>query len=235
MSLSASPISVEWTVPFKNTFFHLGIHNIPRRSARGTMHRLKAFTEQPNENELRGILADLDAEPGMLTVFNHPLWDETGINEDSHRAALLRFLSNYAEYVHGIELNGLRPWKENTSVIQLARDWSKPVISGGDRHTLEPNATLNLTSASDFGEFASEIRGGQSDVLMMRQYRTPHAARITRSVLDVVRTHENHGLGWTKWSDRVFYTLPEGRVESLAQIWGDRRPLPIEGLTREGV
>ncbi|MGH9646364.1 MAG: PHP domain-containing protein, partial [Bryobacteraceae bacterium] len=192
------PISVEWTVPFRNTFFHLGVHNLPPKRARAIMDLLKAFTEQqPSERDLREILASLHAEPGMLTVFNHPLWDETGIGAEQHRTAAVALLSQHGEYLHAIELNGLRPWRENASAIRLAGDWSKPVISGGDRHVVEPNATLNLTNAGCFAEFASEVRSGWSDVLLASHYRTPYAARVFHNILDVFRTYQNHRLGWT--------------------------------------
>ena len=76
-----------------------------------SMDRLKAFTERPLESDLRAILAGLHAEPGTLTVFNHPLWDETGIGTEQHRTAAVALLSQYGEYLHAIELNGLRPWQ----------------------------------------------------------------------------------------------------------------------------
>ena len=221
------PISVEWTVPFRNTFFHLGVHNLPLRHARAIMDQLNAFTERPRESELLGILAGLHAEPGTLTVFNHPLWDEMGIGAERHRSAAIALLSEYGEYVHGIELNGLRPWRENSSAIRLARDWSKPVISGGDRHVVEPNACLNLTNAGSFAEFASEIRGGWSDVLLASHYRTSHATRVFHNVLDVFRTYEHHQMGWTDWSDRVFYTLHDGTTTSLSQLWENGPPFSV--------
>ena len=221
------PVSVEWTVPFRNTFFHLGVHNLPPNRARAMMDRLRAFTERPRECDLRAILADLHAEPGTLNVFNHPLWDETGIGTEQHRTAALALLSQHGEYLHAIELNGLRPWRENASAIRLASDWAKPVISGGDRHVIEPNATLNLTNAGCFAEFASEIRSGWSDVLLASHYRTPYAMRVFHNILDVFRTYENHGLGWTDWSDRVFYTLHDGTIASLSQLWGNCPPFPV--------
>jgi hypothetical protein len=221
------PISVEWTVPFRNTFFHLGVHNLPPNRARATMDRLRAFTKSPRESDLRAILADLHAEPGTLTVFNHPLWDETGIGAEQHRTAAGGLLARHGQYLHAIELNGLRPWRENASAIRLANDWAKPIISGGDRHVIEPNATLNLTNAGCFAEFASEIRSGWSHVLLASHYRIPHAIRVFRNVLDVFRTYENHRLGWTDWSDRVFYTLGDGKVASLSQLWENRPPFPV--------
>jgi hypothetical protein len=225
------PISVEWTVPFRNMFFHLGVHNLPSSSARAIMDRLRAFTESPQQSELAAILAALQAEPGTLTVFNHPLWDETGIGTEQHRSAVVALLSEYGEYLHAVELNGLRPWRENASVIRLARDWAKPAISGGDRHALEPNAILNLTNALDFGEFAADVRDGWSDVLITSHYRTSHATRIFHNIVDVLRTYENHRLGWTNWADRVFYNLPDGSIASLSQLWGSRPPFAVGMFT----
>ena len=192
------------------------------------MDQLRAFTERPIESDLRAILASLHAEPGALTVFNHPLWDEMGIGTEQHRTAAVALLSQYGEYLHAVELNGLRPWRENSSVIRLARDWAKPVISGGDRHVIEPNACLNLTNASSFAEFAAEIRSGWSDVFLASHYRTSHAARVFHNIVDVFRTYENHQLGWTDWSDRVFYTLQDGTIASLSQLWKDGPPVSVE-------
>jgi hypothetical protein len=191
------------------------------------MGQLHAFTERPQEGELHGILGGLHDEPGILTVFNHPLWDESGIGPEAHRAAAVSFLSKYAEHLHALELNGLRPWRENLFAIRLAQEWSKPVISGGDRHVLEPNATLNLTNASDFAGFAAEVRSGWSDVFVMSHYRTAHATRIFHNILDVFRTYESHPLGWTDWSDRVFYTLEDGSTASVSQLFGDRPPISV--------
>ena len=222
------PISVEWTVPFRNTFFHLGVHNLPSSRARAWMDRLKAFTKSPRENELGAILAALHAEPGTLSVFNHPLWDESGIGSEQHRTAAIALLSGYGEHLHAVELNGLRPWSENLSAIRLARDWEKPVVSGGDRHVTEPNATLNLTNAEGFAEFADEIRCGCSDVLLASHYRTAHTVRVFRNILGVFRTYEDHPLGWTDWSDRIFYIRHDGTTTSLAQVWENGRPFPVD-------
>ena len=40
----ATPVSVEWTVPFDSTYFHIGVHNLPPSGARGWMDRLGQFT-----------------------------------------------------------------------------------------------------------------------------------------------------------------------------------------------
>lgn len=41
------PVSVEWTVPFSGTFFHLGIHQMPAAQAREWMRAMEAFTKKP--------------------------------------------------------------------------------------------------------------------------------------------------------------------------------------------
>ena len=225
------PISIEWTVPIRDTFFHLGVHNLPPPRARSIFHQMQEFTSKPNAVVLTEILAGLHANPGTLIVLNHPMWDEKGVGADAHRTALLDLLGRCGEYIHAVELNGLRPWTENRQAILLGKTWSKPVVSGGDRHALEPNVTLNLTGTTHFAEFVDQIRSGYSNVLVGSRYREAHVARIVQSVIEVLSTYENHGLGWREWPDRVFYTLDDGKVRSLAQIWGTRPPVPVAAFT----
>lgn len=222
------PISVEWTVPFGATFFHIGVHNILPQHARLVMRHLEEFTAQPESNRLGTLFSDLDAFPSTLIVFNHPLWDEKGIGADLHRETVETFLARFSPFVHAFELNGLRPWHENDLTIRLAAQWRKPVISGGDRHTLEPNAILNVTNAGTFAEFVEEVRVDRhSDVLVMPHYHEGHASRIFHNMLDVFRTYEGHGRGCTEWGDRVFFTSELGEVRSLANYWGEKPPPSI--------
>jgi hypothetical protein len=150
------PVSIEWTVPVSGTFFHIGVHNLPLETARATMTELAAFTAGRSPVSLADIFRRLAASRATLLVFNHPNWDENKIGEEAHRAAARQFAATYRQYLHAFELNGLRPWAENRTVIDLARYFGKPLISGGDRHALEPNTILNLTNAATFSEFADE-------------------------------------------------------------------------------
>jgi hypothetical protein len=109
-------------------------------------------------------------------------------------------------------------------VIAFARDSQKPVISGGDRHAVEPNALLNLTNAETFGEFAQEIHEGSSNVLILRHYREPYTLRIFHNLVDILRTYEGHVNGWKCWSDRVFYLWHDGQARCLTELFGDRTP-----------
>lgn len=219
-----TPISVEWTVPFGPTFFHLGVHNLPSINARELWDAMGRYRQSPKETKLGELLTALASIPEVLIVFNHPLWDERGIGQSAHRKFAIEFLRRFGYALHALELNGLRPWSENSAVIAFAREQQKPVISGGDRHAVEPNALLNLTNAETFSEFAQEVREGSSDVLILRHYREPYALRIFHNMVDILRTYERHANGWTRWSDRVFYLWHDGRARPLTELFGNGTP-----------
>jgi hypothetical protein len=222
-----TPISVEWTVPFGPTFFHLGVHNLPAARAREIWREIGDYRESPCENKLRGLLAMLASYQQVLTVFNHPLWDEKGIGQTGHRTVVCDFLRKFGPWLHALELNGLRPWSENRDVAALAQQVGMPVISGGDRHAIEPNALVNLTNSGNFDEFAEEVRSGWSNVFVLRHYQETYALRIVHNMIDVLRTYEQHANGWRLWSDRVFYLCDDGVARSLTELFGDRTPAPV--------
>ncbi len=219
------PVSVEWTVPWRQTFFHLGVHNLPPQDAPAIMRDLAALTAAPVECAIAATLDSLHGSTGTLIVFNHPAWDENHIGARLHSECVESFLSRFRPFIHAIELNGLRPWKENCAAAELASSASLPVISGGDRHGREPNACVNLTNAATFAEFVEEVRrDGWSDVLFLPQYREQLKLRIIQNICDILEDDPEHSLGWVRWSDRVFYRTDEGAVKSLAQLWGGNFP-----------
>lgn len=224
------PISTEWTVPFGVTYFHLGVHNMLPQHARMLMRRLEEFTASPDPAHLGMVLEDLHSHPATLIVFNHPLWAPRGVHADLHRQEAEEFLRLHGEFVHALELNGLRPWAENQAVIQFAERWKQPLISGGDRHALEPNAVINVSNAGTFAEFVQEVRrDGHSNVVALEHFHEGYGARVFHNMLDVFRTYDNHGRGWAEWGDRVFFKSDTGEVKSLRQYWGDNPP-PAVGL-----
>ena len=228
-----TPVSVEWSVPYRGVILHLGVHNLPPRRATRCMESLAAFTAGPREDDLEGMLAWLSEEPGTLVVLNHPYWDEKGAGQQAHNSIAEEFLRRYRPFLHALELNGLRPWSENRRVAALAASLGRPVVSGGDRHCAEPNALINLTSSETFGEFVEEVRDyGRSHVLVMPQYREPVVARVMKMIADVMRDNAAHTHGWVRWSDRVFYRDHRtGAVESLSSIWPNRRqPLVVRAF-----
>jgi len=232
------PVSTEWSVPYANpsatdlrkpTAFHLGIHNLPSAYATEWIARLNAFTEldpltRP-ANLLGDMLAELDSLPNVLILFNHPLWDLFRIGDGPHQILVNDFLATQGQHIHALELNGLRNWEENTRVRTLAAQWNQLVISGGDRHGIEPNANLNLSHASSFNEFVHEVRRDRvSNVLFMPQYKQPWKHRILQSTLDAVRNHPTFPEGSRRWDERVFAPDSQGELRALSTLWGMDHP-----------
>jgi hypothetical protein len=224
------PVSTEWTIPFGETFFHLGVHNMPGSQAGGIMQQLSQFTAEPAAERLNGLLEMLDAYPGVLLVLNHPLWDEKGIGLAQHAQILGRLLERHGRFFHALELNGLRSWGENRQVIDLGRQLGLPVVSGGDRHGREPNAILNLSRATNFTDLAREIRHDRvSHVVFMPQYHEPLRLRILQTMIDVVRDYPENFVGRRTYADRVFYRNPQTQVAvPLAVIWKDGGPAIVK-------
>lgn len=216
------PVSVEWTVPFKETVFHLGVHNLPAASAVDTIDEFAEYTASPVAARLPVLLSRAASDPATLIVFNHPCWDENVIGKERYLSYVAEFCRRYDRWLHAVELNGLRPWKENMDVLALGTRTGKPVISGGDRHGLEPNTVLNLTNASTFGEFVEEVRAGTSEVFITDQYFDPLLFRVLRSVRDMLANYESHSRGWVRWSDRAFYQCDDGEVRQWSALWAAR-------------
>lgn len=225
------PVSVEWTVPYGPTFFHLGIHNMEPGRARATMSRLEKFTASGRTIDLEEILSALAANPAALIVFNHPCWDEKAIGQSAHVEWAGQFVRHYGAYIHALELNGLRPWKENREVIRMGFAWNKPVISGGDRHAVEPNTILDLTDAETFSEYVEQVRSGRTTVWVTRQYGESFQYRVVQSLQEILAYREDHGRGWKRWSDRVFFRCEDEVVRPLSALFHQNTPVPVMLLT----
>ena len=232
------PVSVEWTVPYEETAFHLGVHNLPSATGAAWMDRLQAFTAFPVLDRparwMTEMLSELHELPGVLLVFNHPNWDLYAVGQNLHDVRVNEFLAVHGQYIHALELNGLRNWKENQAVSGLATRWGQLVISGGDRHGVEPNANINLTHATSFTEFVQEVRRERkSHVLFMPQYRQPWKHRILQSTLDAIRNYPEFPEGSRRWDERVYHPDANGVVRPLSELWaGGQCPLYLEAVLR---
>jgi hypothetical protein len=218
-----APISFEWTVPFHEGFFHLGVHDLASRDATAWFEQLSALTRGHGDEGLDDMLDALHAA-GVLIVFNHPLWDLAGVGEAQHVRRLREFLDAHQSRIHAFEINGYRSRGENGGVRTLSRERCLPLISGGDRHALAPNAVLNVTRATTFAEFAAEIRDGVSHVVVMPEYQQHLAARIVESANDVLASYRTTSTRWQRWTDRVSCEF-EGNVRPLSHHWPDGGPL----------
>ena len=215
------PVSVEWSAPYgSDQAFHLGIHNLPSESGAMWMKTFEEYTAHPDEATLTEILAVLHALPNVLIVFNHPMWDLYMIGEAKHKLRVQDFMAKNHEFIHALELNGLRHWEENRTVKKMAQQWNKLLISGGDRHGIEPNANVNLSNASSFTEFVHEVRyEGRSHVLFMPQYAEPWKHRILQSTLAAIRDYPDFPEGSRLWDERVYHPDSEGAMQPLTRLW----------------
>jgi hypothetical protein len=227
------PVSVEWSAPYGGVqSFHLGIHNLPSARAADWMRVLEDFTANPSDGELTQILAALHLEPNVLVVFNHPMWDLYLVGQEKHEFLVNEFIQKNGTWLHALELNGLRHWDENRAVRRLAAQWNMLLISGGDRHGVEPNANINLTDATSFTEFVHEIRRQKkSNVLFMPQYAEPWKHRILQSTMDAIRNYPEFPQGSRTWDERVYHPDAQGVVRPLTEIWPKGRAPRAIGWT----
>lgn len=216
-----APISTEWSIPFGPTFFHLGVHNIPAEQRSAIAEQLASYTADPDDHRLGETLSMLNEHRDILLVLNHSMWDEKGIGLSQHVEVLGRLLDRHGRSIHSLELNGLRSWHENQQVIRLGNQIGLPLVAGGDRHGLEPNAILNLSRADSMTGFVEEIRyHRQSHVVFMPQYHEPLRLRILQTMVDVVRDYPEAFEGRRTWADRVFF-FGHGYTEPLPMrtVW----------------
>ena len=215
------PVSVEWSAPYGGVqAFHLGIHNLPSATAQQWMATLSEFTAKPSDSRLTEILRALHNEPNVLVVFNHPMWDLYLIGAEKHQFLVNEFLQKNGAFLHALELNGLRNWDENRTVRRLAERWNMVLISGGDRHGVEPNANINLTNATGFTEFVHEIRREKkSNVLFLPQYAEPWKHRLLMSTIDAIRNYPEFPQGSRNWDERVYHPDANGAIQPLSELW----------------
>jgi hypothetical protein len=184
------------------------------------MATFEQYTANPNDAWLTEILSALHDEPNVLIVFNHPLWDLYLVGNERHQVLVNKFLLENGNFMHALELNGLRHWDENRAVRRLAEQWNMVLISGGDRHGVEPNANINLTNATCFTEFVHEIRKQKmSNILFMPQYAEPWKHRLLRSTIDAIRDYPEFPQGSRTWDERVYHPDANGVVRPLSELW----------------
>jgi len=226
------PVSVEWSAPYGIQSFHLGIHNLPSANAAMWMQIMSDYTANPSDARLTEILQALHDEANVLIVFNHPLWDLYLVGQEKANFLVNEFLQKNGQYMHALELNGLRNWDENRAVRKLAEKWNMLVISGGDRHGVEPNANINLTNAESFTEFVHEVRKEKkSDLLFMPQYARPWKHRLLQATIDAIRSYADFPQGSRTWDERAYHPDANGVVRPLSEIWpSGRAPRAISAI-----
>src|SRR5262249_53002931 len=120
------PVSLEWTVPFRDTTLHVGLHNLPSGRAESIVADLKQYPKCPDEKRLAELFGMLQENPDVLVILNHPMWDLAGIGTERHSSTLNNFVAKYGMFIHAFELGGLRSWEENQRTLHLAEGWNLP-------------------------------------------------------------------------------------------------------------
>jgi len=226
-----APISLEWTVPFKYGFFHLGVHNLPEKNADQITKALLEYTfseEEPNNRKLHELFALLNEMPEVLIILNHPIWDIELAGQEKHNDLLRNFISEHGKWIHALEINGFRSWSENKKVIQMAHAYDFPIATGGDRHGCKPNTVINLTHSKTFSEFVEEIRvDKKSEVVLMPEYKQPLPSRQMQSFSEILDLYPEFPDDRKRWFDRVFFDLGDetGLVSLSDHGWDLGGPL----------
>jgi hypothetical protein len=226
----ASPISLEWTVPFDYGYFHVGVHNLPPDRATAITDTLLEFTfneELHGNPRLTELFAMLNEIPTVLVILNHPLWDIEMVGAERHEILLKNFVREHGRWIHAFEINGFRSWSENKAVIEMAEALGMPVATGGDRHGCKPNTVINLTHSSTFEEFVEEIRESRrSDVVLMPEYEYPIHSRQLQSFSEILRHYPDFDVHRRRWFDRVFFDVGDGKGIVPLSAHGWRRGGP---------
>ncbi len=221
------PISFEWTVPLNGHTFHLGVYNIPYFIKDEISEVLRDNKERYNVKRIKEILNTLSMSPDTLIVLNHPL-SQISDMKDFH-SGLRGFISEFAPWIHALEINGFRSRRENDLVIKMAHELSLPVVGGGDRHACAPNSVLSLTKSYSFSEFVSEIRKERiSHIVYLPSYRDNLLERRLESISDFFRYYPKHPIGIRRWTDRVFFRLENGIVRPLSYYWNRTIPFWVK-------
>jgi hypothetical protein len=225
------PFALEWSVPFGEAIFHLGIQNLPSHCAQEIVAELVAYTQNPSSRDLSDLIEMLDQLPDVLVILNHPLWDLARMGRQRYAHSLNQFLKRNVHCLHAFEVNATRSWEENNAVIQLADCWQRLIISGGDRHGCEPSGALNLTCAQSFPEFVHEIRHEQrSHVLFMPQYAESRCMRTIQTLLDVIREYPEYPVGTRHWDGRVFHPDHISNLDRPVSAFWDTPPSFLERI-----
>jgi hypothetical protein len=169
-------ISEEVSMWYHGHLFHLGVSGLPEDGIDETHARIQAAARAERHDELFETLS----ASGCLVVLNHPLvyWKKGPEN-----IPVADLLTRYGWAIHALEVNGMRRKEENDRVLELARQWRKPVVGGGDSHLLVAGSILCVSKAASFAEFIAEVKDGHSVPLIKNEYFAPLRWKLFLRVL----------------------------------------------------
>lgn len=223
------PISVEWTLPFRGDHLHMGVHHLPASDASQIMEDLTRFTAHPDEGRLGELLDYLNGFEDLLLVMNHPCWDVIRVGPSEHANAVRDLLREHGERIHALEINGLRAWSENCGAMHMAQEFDMPIVAGGDRHGRRPNTVVNLSHATSWQEFVSEVRvWRRNHVIILPSYEEPLALRQMEVVADALRYYPDYPYGQRSFRGRTFLDMDGYSCHPLTFYWERGEPLWLQ-------
>lgn len=159
-------IGEEVSVWYRGHLFHLGVSGLPESGIHETHSRIQSAARGGRHDELFETLA----ASGCLVVLNHPLvfW-----GPGPAAIPVADLLTRYGWAIHALEVNGMRRREENGRVLELARQWRKPVVGGGDSHLLVASSIVSLSRAASFADFIAEVKQGGSVPFVTPGYFAP--------------------------------------------------------------
>src|SRR5580698_1320423 len=158
-------LSEELSLWFEGHLFHLGVSHMPESAVEETHVRIQAAARGGRYDELFETLA----ASGCLVVLNHPLIAWAG----AEKIPVTELLSRYGWAIHALEVNGMRTREENDRVLELAQQWRKPVVGGGDSHLLVASSVLSLSRAATYKDFVAEVKDGHAVPFVTPDYFAP--------------------------------------------------------------
>jgi predicted metal-dependent phosphoesterase TrpH len=168
-------LSEELSLWFQGHLFHLGVSHLPESAVEETHTRMQAAARAGRYDELFETLA----ASGCLVVLNHPLIAWAG----EEKIPVTDLLSRYGWAIHALEVNGMRTREENDRVLELALQWGKPVVGGGDSHLLVASSILSLSQARTFADFVAEVKDGHAVPFVTPDYFAPLKWKLFLRVL----------------------------------------------------
>jgi hypothetical protein len=169
-------VSEELSLWFQGHLFHLGVSHLPESEVEQTHTRIQAAARGGRYDELFETLG----ASGCLVVLNHPL---VAWGPGAATIPVAELLSRYGWAIHALEVNGMRPREENDRVLELARQWRKPVVGGGDSHLLVASSILSLSRATTFKDFIAEVKDGHAVPFVTPDYFAPLRWKLFLRVL----------------------------------------------------
>ena len=159
-------IGEELSLWYQGHLFHLGLSGLPESGIDETHARIQSAARGGRYDELFETLA----ASGCLVVLNHAL---VAWVPGTESIPVTDLLTRYGWAIHALEVNGMRRREENDRVLELARQWKKPVVGGGDSHLLVASSIITLSQAASFQDFIAEVKSGQSVPFVMPDYFAP--------------------------------------------------------------